>query len=333
MKFADMSLIRKFLDFLREHDTTLAKYSSAQFTEAITNMNRLIANAYEIGQKAKSFGGRAYSAIDNAGMWIESLEELEDKEDFIETWDVIIDGLAKARKQAIDHLGEIQAMKNGATQDIESAIRNVQSMGNEVTAGMTSEKNALAAAVATTQAAEDKCKADEIEAHEKRNRQIAALTTQIAALEKQLEDLDPTTAGSTATRLRTQIAGYRGTITVLELKNLDSTNECAKQERALARALEDVAEQQVAFKQWGANASEMKSQITSILGSGPAATLQAPNLGALAPVKAGSRNYKSLNKTANALVAAATASKQHAKDLEKAGIAQMDKTRPSLLLI
>jgi hypothetical protein len=104
MQFADLALIRKFLTFLREHDSILARYASSQFTEAITNMNRLVQNSYEMGQKAKSFGGRTYSAIDNADMWIESLEELEDKEDFIETWNVIIKGLATARENAVAHL-------------------------------------------------------------------------------------------------------------------------------------------------------------------------------------------------------------------------------------
>jgi hypothetical protein len=77
----------------------------------------------------------------------------------------------------------------------------------------------------------------------------------------------------------------------------------------------------------------MKSQISAIYMSGPAATLQEPDLGAMTPMMADGANYLSFNKKANKVMATAAASKAHAKDLENSGSTQMANSKPSLLLI
>ena len=119
----------------------------------------------------------------------------------------------------------------------------------------------------------------------------------------------------------------------LQLKDLDSKNECAQEERALQRAEEAVSQQNVQMKQWTTEAAEMNAQMKAINQSTHVSTLQEPIFGALTPVSAGMNNYKLLNKSAKKLIAAAATSKKNAKDLEKAGSDQMANVRNGLTML
>ena len=46
IKYKDLSLIRKFLAFLKDHNMNLVRYAGTEFTSAITKMNRLISDFY-----------------------------------------------------------------------------------------------------------------------------------------------------------------------------------------------------------------------------------------------------------------------------------------------
>ena len=119
----------------------------------------------------------------------------------------------------------------------------------------------------------------------------------------------------------------------LKLKDFESKNKCTREERALQRAEEAVPQHQADMKQWSTSAKEMNAQMEAIANSTHVTTMQEPDFGELTPVTADMTNYESMNQSANKLTVATKASKMNARDLENAGTAQMDDSRPTLMML
>jgi hypothetical protein len=132
MKFSDISRVKVIIDFLKtlneQSRGAFVKYAGNSFTAALIKMNRIVEANRNLGQKAKSAGWSAAAAITDANDWIESLDDLEDNEDFIETWNALISGLNRARQSAIASAKEMNKLQGEAEAQVAPAIKDVKDM-------------------------------------------------------------------------------------------------------------------------------------------------------------------------------------------------------------
>lgn len=264
-------------------------------------------------------------------MWIESLEELDDDEDFIDTWNVIINGLVQAR-QSIGNLKDFKTLYTTAQDSIGSATQNIDSMVAKTQAGLKKKGLELYDEFTASKASVEKCKDDEIKRKSSRDQQIASLTTQISAIDRQLNDPNSTLTESQKENLRLSKGLKNAQLIALQLKNMDSTNECATEERAVQRASQKITEHVQLSKLVNADTEQM-SALTHDLEGNAIMTTQ-PVIENVPGVTVTESNLKTFNKSfTQKLVANTTASMKIAKELELTGIDQMSNSRPSLVMM
>ena len=103
-------------------------YSNDEYQQAVVDFGRILNQYYDIASKTQKMAKLVGSRIDDAHDYAESIEELDDAQDKIETWEVVAQNIATNVSNVQSTITDLVAEANSSNDNIIKGLKNLQKM-------------------------------------------------------------------------------------------------------------------------------------------------------------------------------------------------------------
>jgi len=105
---------------------SIVTYAAPEFNAAVADFAKVLNQYYAIAQTSESIAKLTGMSIEDAADYAESIEELDDAEDRIDTWDVVVKNIATNVTNVQEKVGVIADEANSSNANIMKALGNLK---------------------------------------------------------------------------------------------------------------------------------------------------------------------------------------------------------------
>ena len=142
--------IRAFLKDLTQL-MSIVKYSEVEYRQAVTDFANILNQYVNIAEKSRTIARLTKMSIVDAAEYAESIEELDDVQDKIDTWEVVVNNIAKNSKTVQAKVAEIADEANSTVDNIVTAKNNMAAMMGKTKQGLEMGEKRVQQAALTAQ--------------------------------------------------------------------------------------------------------------------------------------------------------------------------------------
>jgi len=139
---------------------SIVTYSAEEYQQAVVDFGRILNQYYDIASKTQSMAKLVGSRIQDAHDYAESIEELDDAGDKIDTWEVVAENIEKNVENVKASIQDLHNEAVLSNENIVKGLRNLQQMLGKTGRGLELGNKQVEQAAIDAENALSACKAE-----------------------------------------------------------------------------------------------------------------------------------------------------------------------------